>query len=102
MDLDQQKLWHTAFVDAKKRKNNISRIFIPDKFKIELFEPLNKRTKSVLKASGNHHWGFCVKDRTKFCSSLKKKRVPLIELDRGGFISYFIKDPDGNMIEIRD
>ena len=70
--------------------------------KIELFQPLSKRLKSNINAIGNHHWGFLVKNRVRFCAGLKRKRVPIVEIDRGGFITYFAKDPDGNMIEIRD
>lgn len=51
---------------------------------------------------GYNHWGLRVNNRVAFCRSLKKKRVKVIEITRNNRKVYFIKDPDGNLIEMRD
>ncbi|MGD2279185.1 MAG: VOC family protein [Candidatus Omnitrophota bacterium] len=70
---------------------------------IEIFEPALKRLKKNSgSAAGLNHWGYSVGDRERYCRKLKKKKVKIIEVKRGDHRTYFIKDPDGNRIEIRD
>ncbi len=71
--------------------------------KIELFEPRGLRTdKRRSTTQGYNHWGLCTGNREVFCKTLKAKGVRIIKGLRGGHTVYFIKDPDGNRIEIRD
>ncbi len=70
---------------------------------IEIFEPMSvpaKRQKNII--AGYHHWGCCVSNRLEFVQALKRKKVKIIEVKRNSHIVYFVRDPDGNMIEIRE
>ncbi len=73
-----------------------------EEFILEIFEP-HKKTKVDKKGNlfGIHHFGFKVIDRERFIGYLKKKRIKVITIKRDNHKVYFIKDPDGNMIEIR-
>ena len=69
---------------------------------VEIFEPTSKRfKKKTSDITGLNHWGYRVGDREKYCRKLKKKKIKVIEVKRGDHRAYFIKDPDGNRIEIR-
>jgi len=70
--------------------------------RIELFQLLPARLKKKEKTfTGYNHWGYVVDNREKFCRQLEKKKVRIIKVLRKDHFVYFIKDPDGNMIEIR-
>jgi len=70
--------------------------------KIELFQLLSAKSKRKQSGYiGYDHWGYCVGDVEKFCRSLKRKKIKIIEVKRNSHRVYFIKDPDGNLIEIR-
>lgn len=74
-----------------------------ERFMVEIFQPLNR--KSVAHAAtpvGMNHWGFCVEDRVAFVERLRADGVSVKEIDRNGRSAYFLQDPDGNRIEIRD
>ncbi|MGA1796915.1 MAG: VOC family protein [bacterium] len=51
-------------------------------------------------ASGYNHWGFAVEDREDFCRQLTSKGVEVISAAKNGRFVNFVKDPDGNLIEI--
>ncbi|MCK4251524.1 VOC family protein [candidate division WOR-3 bacterium] len=70
---------------------------------IEIFEPISSRLrKKFNNIVGLNHWGYCVGDRKKFVKKLRQKKVNIIEIKRNDHIIYFITDPDGNRIEIRE
>ena len=70
---------------------------------IEIFEPMLVRgRKRINNTIGYNHWGYCVGDRKKFVKKLRRKKVNIIEIKRNDHIIYFITDPDGNRIEIRE
>ena len=50
--------------------------------------------------SGYNHWGMGVEDKEQFVRDLKRKHIPLIEVERSGRVIYFVKDPEENLIEI--
>ncbi len=76
---------------------------ISGNMKLELFQPISLRLlKHRSRNAGLNHWGYCVVDRKRFTKALKRKKIPVIEIKRNAHIVYFIKDPDGNLIEIRD
>jgi catechol 2,3-dioxygenase-like lactoylglutathione lyase family enzyme len=49
---------------------------------------------------GYNHWGMGVEDKERFVQDLKQKNVPVMEIEHSGRMIYFIKDPEGNLIEI--
>jgi catechol 2,3-dioxygenase-like lactoylglutathione lyase family enzyme len=49
---------------------------------------------------GYNHWGMGVEDKERFVEDLKQKNVPVIEIEHSGRLIYFVKDPEGNLIEI--
>jgi catechol 2,3-dioxygenase-like lactoylglutathione lyase family enzyme len=71
--------------------------------KIEIFQPLrtrlSRRRNGIV---GFNHGSFSVGDRIKFVQGLRSGDVPIIEVRRNGHRVFFIRDPDGNRIEIRD
>ncbi|MGB8656595.1 MAG: VOC family protein [Candidatus Zixiibacteriota bacterium] len=70
--------------------------------KIEIFCPKSVRLKRIKGGVGYNHWGLCVEDSEKFCKRIKRKKVRVTEVKRNGHSVYFVHDPDGNRIEIRD
>ncbi len=74
-----------------------------DGFMVELFEPVSMQLRSRIEDRvGINHWGFCVEDRALYVEKLRADGLPVIEVDRNGRSVYFLLDPDGNRIEIRD
>lgn len=72
-------------------------------FMIELFEPLDAKARPrTAEVAGLNHFGYCVKNREDFVNQLRTKDVNVIEVKRNGHIVYFVCDPDGNRIEIRE
>ena len=51
-------------------------------------------------AAGYNHWGFGVEDAEDFCRQLVKRGGEVIRAAKNGRFINFIKDPDGNLIEI--
>jgi catechol 2,3-dioxygenase-like lactoylglutathione lyase family enzyme len=72
-------------------------------FVLEIFEPLCPDIKKLMPGKdGINHWGYCVKDRAAFVDRLRKQGFEIIEVNRNEHYVYFLKDPDGNRIEIRE
>jgi catechol 2,3-dioxygenase-like lactoylglutathione lyase family enzyme len=69
---------------------------------IEIFTSKNVRFSDAVKsARGLNHWGFEVKDKESFAAGLKKRGVEVTRLEgSGNKILLFIRDPDGNLIEL--
>lgn len=51
---------------------------------------------------GYTHWAYGVGDKEGFAKALAKKGVSVIRVDRAGHPVFFIKDPDGNRIELQE
>lgn len=49
---------------------------------------------------GYNHWGFAVENKEAYVRQLEKKGVPVLKLEGTGKYIYFIRDPEGNLIEI--
>jgi len=68
---------------------------------IEILTPQNlelkKRPNDV---KGYNHWSLGVQNKEAFTEELKKKGVPVLEFEKNGHFIYFVKDPEGNLIEI--
>jgi len=71
--------------------------------KLELFQPLarklGRRRNGLV---GCNHWGLRVGDRMEFVRAFRKQGISVIEARRGKHSVYFVRDPDGNRIELRD
>jgi len=68
---------------------------------IEIFVPVNRDVGSrSVRAGGFNHWALEVEDKEAFIRILDERRVPVLKIDYTGRMIYFIKDPDGNLIEI--
>lgn len=76
---------------------------VSGKARIEIFcitsGALKKKTNATI---GYHHWAMHVGDKNKFIGKLIKKGVRIIHIKRNNHSVYFIQDPDGNRIEIKD
>jgi len=46
------------------------------------------------------HWGMNVKDKDSYVRQIEEKGVPVIKFEGQGKWIFFIRDPDGNLIEI--
>ena len=71
---------------------------------VEIFWPVKHKSKKVgTRNCGINHFGVVVANRKSFCEKLEDKfKVKVINVSRGDHRLYFIKDPDGNIIEVRD
>jgi len=71
--------------------------------KVEIFQPLDvkipRRRNGIV---GFNHCSFRTGDRLRFLRDLRSKGVKPIVVRRNGRSVFFIRDPDGNRIEIRD
>ena len=71
--------------------------------KLELFSPLKASLKKPCnRTAGYNHFGLSTGSRDDFCRKLRRKKVKIIAVKRNSHKVYFVKDPDGNLIEIRD
>ena len=72
-------------------------------FILEIFNPLSAELQKYLAPRiGINHWGCCVKERDMMIEKLRENKVPLIEIRRNDRTAYFVVDPDGNRIELRE
>jgi catechol 2,3-dioxygenase-like lactoylglutathione lyase family enzyme len=49
---------------------------------------------------GYNHWALGVGDKEMFVRGLEKKGVRILKLEGTGRFIFFVKDPEGNLIEI--
>jgi catechol 2,3-dioxygenase-like lactoylglutathione lyase family enzyme len=72
-----------------------------DSLVLEVFSLTDLKTNSRESATvGYNHWGMGVEDKERFVQDLKKKNVPVMEIEHSGRMIYFVKDPEENLIEI--
>lgn len=72
-----------------------------DSLVIEIFaSPELELEERGIPSAGYNHWGLGVEDKESFVQELGRKRVPILKLEGTGRFIYFIKDPEGNLIEI--
>jgi len=67
---------------------------------LEIITPERKLKKKVGTKFGYNHWGLAVRNKEEFCRKLKSKGVPVLEYRIEGRALFFVKDPEGNIIEI--
>lgn len=72
-----------------------------DKILLEVIHPqrLELSQKSV-DTAGMNHWSLGVKNRDSFVAELKEKDVTFVEFQKDEKTIIFLKDPDGNLVEI--
>ena len=68
---------------------------------LEIFAPegieLRRKTDDMF---GYNHWGITVANKEDYCLRLGQRGVPVIKAGADGRFIYFIKDPEGNRIEV--
>lgn len=70
---------------------------------LEIFVPEDggeKLAPRSFPAPGYNHWALSVKDKRGFVRGLERKGVSVLKLEGTGRFIYFVKDPEGNLIEI--
>jgi catechol 2,3-dioxygenase-like lactoylglutathione lyase family enzyme len=68
---------------------------------LEIFVPQSKKLKGrIIPSEGYNHWGLGVEDKEAFVDKIEKKGIPVLKLEAVGRFIYFVKDPEGNLIEI--
>jgi catechol 2,3-dioxygenase-like lactoylglutathione lyase family enzyme len=79
-------------------------VYHRDEVSLELFQPDQK-----IPEHGPHplapainHFGLKVGDKRAFCREVVGKGAQIIEVEREDHSVYFIRDPDGILIEIKD
>ena len=71
-------------------------------FGIELFYFLNASCRRLTsRRIGYNHWTMLVADKYRFCAGIKKKKVRVIKIPKPHGFTFFIKDPEKNLIEIK-
>jgi len=72
-----------------------------DDIVLEIFSPANiVLTPSRENKSGYNHWGITVADKAEYCRRLEKNGVEIIKTSYKERFVYFIRDPEGNLIEV--
>ncbi len=75
----------------------------PPVITVELFQPLGMPLpRRDPLGVGVNHWGLRVGDRQRAAEALSARGVTVIEVARGGRPIFFVRDPDGNLIELRE
>lgn len=70
---------------------------------LEIFVPQSgKSDDKIMPSLGYNHWALGVEDKESFVRELESKGVPVLKLEGAGRFIYFIKDPEGNLIEISE
>ncbi|MFP4081656.1 MAG: VOC family protein [Candidatus Aminicenantes bacterium] len=68
---------------------------------LEVISPHNQKLKPrISEAWGYNHWGLAVRDKSEYFEELKAKGVHTVEIERERGSICFIRDPEGNLIEI--
>ena len=79
-------------------------VYQRDEVRLELFQPDKEMADSdgCPLSPGINHFSLAVPDKIVFCRDAQDKGAELIEVDRGDHKAYFIRDPDGILIEMKD
>ncbi|MBN1222077.1 MAG: VOC family protein [Candidatus Aminicenantes bacterium] len=68
---------------------------------IEVFSPVEYEVDDCSpRTSGYNHWGLEVEDKEAYVRILEERGVPVLKVDNRGRTIFFVKDPEGNLIEI--
>ncbi len=73
-----------------------------DHFGVELFKFKDAFLKNLNGQSlGYNHWTIFVEDKFIFCENLRKKDFVVIKIPKPHGFTFFIKDPENNLIEVK-
>jgi catechol 2,3-dioxygenase-like lactoylglutathione lyase family enzyme len=68
---------------------------------VEIFVPESgSLDEKITPTKGYNHWGLSVADKDLFVRELEGKGIPVLKLEGAERFIYFVKDPEGNLIEI--
>lgn len=68
---------------------------------LEILSPENLILKKrPFNVRGYNHWSLGVENKKDFCQELEKRGVSLLKFEKNGHFIFFVRDPDGNPIEI--
>lgn len=68
---------------------------------VEIFVPQSGKLEAMIRpARGYNHWGLGVDDKESFVRELERRGVSVLKLEGSGRFIYFVKDPEGNLVEI--
>jgi len=68
---------------------------------LEIFVPQSGELGSkITPSAGYNHWGLGVEDKELFVHELESNGVSVLKLKGTGRFTCFVKDPEGNLIEI--
>lgn len=68
---------------------------------LEILHPQRLELKqNPFDAAGMNHWSLGVKDRDSFMAELESKDMAVVEFQKDEKAIIFLKDPDGNLVEI--
>ena len=96
--IDQKMMKKIFGIDSRSHMRYLDR----DGLGMELFQLLDKKMKKRPKGTaGYDHWNIVVADKVKFCERLKKQGTRVIKIPKPHGTTYFIKDPEGNLIEVK-
>ena len=71
-------------------------------FGVELFQFRGTRLiERRARTAGLNHWTLLVEDKYLFCEKLRKKKISVIQIIKSHGHTFFIKDPEGNLIEVK-
>ena len=79
-------------------------VYRRDGVALELFQPDRKMQVQgpVPLIPGINHFGLEVADKLAFCQEVREKGAQVIEIAREDHQVYFVRDPDGILIEIKE
>jgi catechol 2,3-dioxygenase-like lactoylglutathione lyase family enzyme len=79
-------------------------VYQRDEVRLELFQPdpaVTAPAETHISPTINH-FSLHVPDKVSFCRQAGEKGASVIEVDRGDRVIYFLRDPDGILIEIKE
>ncbi len=79
-------------------------VYRRDEVTLELFRPAGKIAdrRSPALAPGINHFSLRVENKRAFCQQAREKGAQVIQVHRKDHCVYFIRDPEGILIEIKD
>jgi len=68
---------------------------------VEVFSPVDINPDEYSQpVKGYNHWALEVGDKESYIRALDERQVPVLKIDHDGRKIYFLRDPEGNLIEI--
>lgn len=72
-----------------------------DRVILEIISPqTHEPEKRAKRMMGYNHWGLSMCNKRAYCAELEEKGVPFIKVGEEDRFLFFVRDPDGNLVEI--